>query len=322
MSAPAAQARDTVRKVFISNLASDEGRGQTYNRFYAAMLNSTGYEMVTTPARADLIFELRYSIAWRCRGYSQPSGRSPSPRKTLGRGPHQPSRPREEPPYPGQEHPFPVPRQPSTSEPVSQITLTVWDRKTNKLEGVFTEPINSAYLRSKDDRNFQDAIEELVSRATGEPSQVRAVHFSPGRALDAPLPAEISAATKVFISNRDSERIHGIEAADAYDPEFRWTMKKWGRFQLVSNPSEADLVFEIFLTEKHPDCVSVRSSDLQRQMELRVLEPNNDFALWGFAQPAGSLDGTAKRLVDQVRQLVTRADRDAHGQASTTAVHP
>jgi hypothetical protein len=303
---------ETLPKVSISNLAGD---GQTYNRFYAAMVNSKRYELVAAPAHADLIFELRYRLEWLCENYGRTYVGRSDPFQPSGHGPQKPSKP--------------FPPRPTKIEAIPHITLTVWDRRTNKLAGVYTERVDKAFLQSTADENFQAAIDALVDRAAGEPSLVRAAHSSPGKVVDAPLPSGISAATKVFIGNRDSERIHGIEAADDYYPAFQSAMKRWGRFQLVSTLSDADLVFEIFLTEQEPrGCRSPRSSDpryspaLGKQMELRVLVPNDDLALWRFDQPAGSFDKTATRLVDQVRQLVTRADRDARAQALRTGVHP
>src|SRR5205807_2830791 len=56
-----------VPKVFIASTGDDEenfytrGPGQTYNQLYAAMQSSGRYELATTPAAADLIFEIRYA---------------------------------------------------------------------------------------------------------------------------------------------------------------------------------------------------------------------------------------------------------------------
>ena len=61
----------TAKKVFISNAGEDRfsdieppfdgGPDRTYNQFYAAMKNLARYELVGTPAEADLLFEIRFT---------------------------------------------------------------------------------------------------------------------------------------------------------------------------------------------------------------------------------------------------------------------
>jgi hypothetical protein len=64
----------TAKKVFISNLGEESeyssqkngyvsgGRNRFYNMFYASMKSWGRYELVATPADADLVFELLFSI--------------------------------------------------------------------------------------------------------------------------------------------------------------------------------------------------------------------------------------------------------------------
>lgn len=59
------------KKVFVSNAGLDVvsltlfrkagDPDQPYNDFYAAMKNGGHYELVTTPADADLVFEIRFT---------------------------------------------------------------------------------------------------------------------------------------------------------------------------------------------------------------------------------------------------------------------
>ena len=69
----------------------------------------------------------------------------------------------------------------------------------------------------------------------------------------APIPPLILAAKKVFIANGggdeslfDMPQYSG--GPDRLYNEFYASMKSWGRYELVSSPGEADLVFEVRLT--------------------------------------------------------------------------
>ena len=53
----------------------------------------------------------------------------------------------------------------------------------------------------------------------------------------APLPAAISDAKKVFVTNAGGNQL-------AFD-EFYAQIKQWGRYQLVGSPREADIIFEL-----------------------------------------------------------------------------
>ena len=62
----------TAKKVFVSNAGGDEwmddethfngGPERTYNQFYAAMKNWGRYELVASPADAELLIEIQFSV--------------------------------------------------------------------------------------------------------------------------------------------------------------------------------------------------------------------------------------------------------------------
>src|ERR1035441_8663261 len=65
----------------------------------------------------------------------------------------------------------------------------------------------------------------------------------------APIPSQILTAKKVFISNAGGEYDAGIWSGGrerSYN-EFYAAMKSWGRYELVSSPGDADLVFQVGL---------------------------------------------------------------------------
>lgn len=80
-SAPVPAAIFSAKKVFISNatgeIALPPGNPDlTYNEFYAAMKSGGRYELVTSPADADLVLEIRFTFAIGPTGVSQGSGGS------------------------------------------------------------------------------------------------------------------------------------------------------------------------------------------------------------------------------------------------------
>src|SRR5258708_6601732 len=64
----------------------------------------------------------------------------------------------------------------------------------------------------------------------------------------APIPSQITSARKVFISNTVGDDLRNNDPAEVYNA-FHAANKGWGRYELVSTPAEADLVFEISFRE-------------------------------------------------------------------------
>ena len=84
----------------------------------------------------------------------------------------------------------------------------------------------------------------------------------------APLPAQISAAKKVFISNGGEDN------------------------ELVSTPADSDVVFEIHLASEVPTAPTLR---------LRILDPKSHIVLWPINQmtKVASRDATARKNFDE-----------------------
>jgi hypothetical protein len=70
-------------------------------------------------------------------------------------------------------------------------------------------------------------------------------------ASPAPVPPAIFSAKKVFLSNGGADSglfPHPFSGSqDRVYNQFYASMQKWGRYELVSEPNEADLVFEVRL---------------------------------------------------------------------------
>jgi hypothetical protein len=145
----------------------------------------------------------------------------------------------------------------------------------------------------------------------------------------APIPTQIRAAKRVFVSNMGGEcqnfnspgfnfgvgqpLRHGqVSAAvpTAYDGLYS-ALKDWGRFELVLTPSDADLVFQI-----HVVCPSIKEG--HPVVELQILDPKTRIALWGFSENADpaelqknrdtNFERALTRLTQDVRALFARAD--------------
>ncbi len=145
----------------------------------------------------------------------------------------------------------------------------------------------------------------------------------------APLPTQIGAAKRVFLSNMGGEcqdfnspglslgsgqpLRHGqVSAAvpTAYDGLYS-ALKDWGRFELVLSPSDADLVLQI-----HVVCPSIKEG--HPVLELQILDPKTRISLWGFnenADPAElqknrdtNFTRALTRLTKDVKDLFVRAD--------------
>jgi hypothetical protein len=118
----------------------------------------------------------------------------------------------------------------------------------------------------------------------------------------APIPTQILTAKKVFISNSEStaDIIFGVRDLTynvLYDH-----MKNWGKYELVSAPADADLIFNINFVIL-----------VNQQLRLVVLDPKTHTVLWTFAEPVQpwnrqstgrkNFDQTMSKLVDDVRKL-------------------
>jgi hypothetical protein len=135
------------KTVFISNAGADSGLfpspfsgdpDRAYQEFYAAIQSWQRYQLVTNPAQADLVFELRL---------------------TAPNGPQSPN------------------KQTGASDPLPMFRLVIYDRSTHYILWALTESIDKAALQKNHDKNFDVALEELTNdlkRLTQPPSAASA----------------------------------------------------------------------------------------------------------------------------------------------------
>ena len=138
----------SAKKVFIANGGGDEslfdspqysrGPDRLYNEFYAEMKSWGRYELVGSPAEADLVFEVRLTVM------------QPQRSEALGTDN-----------YPASD---------------SQFHLAIRDVKTHETLWGLTEHAQTAVLQGNRDKNFEQALAGIVSelRRIAGPEQAAA----------------------------------------------------------------------------------------------------------------------------------------------------
>jgi hypothetical protein len=131
----------------------------------------------------------------------------------------------------------------------------------------------------------------------------------------APLPAQITAAQKVFISNGGQDAsFSAFTGRRAYD-EFYPAVQALERPSLVESPSEADLIFEISLVnELQPFGDELRS---QPVLKLTIIDSKTHTKLWVCEEELGlgnfvvvgarqdsKFDKAMGRIVDDLKSLL------------------
>jgi hypothetical protein len=104
----------------------------------------------------------------------------------------------------------------------------------------------------------------------------------------APIPTQVLAAKRVFISNGESANPLGLPNL-AYNT-FYAEMKAWGKYELVSTPGDADLVFAVrFEGGPFPS------------LRLVISDPKSRVALWPLLEDvqAWNLKKTGRKNFDQ-----------------------
>ncbi|HXN73711.1 MAG TPA: hypothetical protein VN861_14290 [Candidatus Acidoferrales bacterium] len=118
----------------------------------------------------------------------------------------------------------------------------------------------------------------LLSFAVASPAHAQ-------ESASAPVPAQLITAGKIFISNAGGDidpntkqlgEFIGLPIRPYND--FYAAMKSWGRYQLVSAPSDADLIFEISFS------VSPATGGADAKFHLVILDPKTHVTLWAFTE--------------------------------------
>jgi hypothetical protein len=118
-------------------------------------------------------------------------------------------------------------------------------------------------------------------------------------------------AKKVFISNNPGDNAVPEGTPEVTYDEFYAAMKSWGRYELVSTPADADLVFEIsFNFGPTP------------YLRLLILDQKTHVLLWPIAQQVKpwALAATRRKNFDQAMANLVDDFKKLAGQPSSAPV--
>ena len=149
----------------------------------------------------------------------------------------------------------------------------------------------------------------------------------PSNPTPAPIPAPIFSARKVFISNATGEIPLPQEDLDLAYNEFYASIKNWGRYEIVADPSGTDLIFEIrFHYSVGPTGVTDGNGGSTEafQLQLTILDSKTHTILWALSKNIPQshdkirnrqyFDQTMGALVDGLKKLVSQPSHTSAGQ--------
>jgi hypothetical protein len=140
----------------------------------------------------------------------------------------------------------------------------------------------------------------------------------------APLPAQILSAKKVFVANAGGEEWAYSDAAFNGGPDraynqFYAALKSWGRYDLVSAPADADLLFEIQFNvpsvehQLNMENYGALAEPFDPQFRLVIRDAKTSALLWAMTEHAQwailganrekNFDRTLEKLVGYVKVL-------------------
>ncbi len=138
-----------------------------------------------------------------------------------------------------------------------------------------------------------------------------------GQQTPAPVPPQIAAAKRVFISNNGSDAFtkdwFGRDR-DYFYNEFYGAMKKLARFEVVTAPQDADLILEVEF-DVEPASAHVLQGDTigpmyDPQLRLVFLDPKTQIVLWALmehVQPALLKGNRTKNLDAAIAKIIEDA---------------
>ena len=151
--------------------------------------------------------------------------------------------------------------------------------------------------------------------------------LQPSDAPAAPIPTPIFTAKTVFISNASSEVGLPAGTPDLTYNEFYAAMKSWGRYELVSDPAEADLVFEIrFTFVIGPTGVSQGNGGSAQDFQFRVVvqDRRSHVVLWAFSEHVqqSAKQATSRKFFDQAMVAIVDDFKKLASQPSVATANP
>jgi len=155
-----------------------------------------------------------------------------------------------------------------------------------------------------------------------------AAQGTPPAISPAPVPPQVLAAKKVFISNVPGELFYFPRNAedDPYRPynQFYASLKSWGYYELVSAPADADLILEIRLSGRPVlTSATVQGRVPEVYFDVTVRDPKTQVVLWWLAERLQEATRVATgeknynqamtNLVNDLKKLVGQSGAPAGG---------
>jgi hypothetical protein len=149
--------------------------------------------------------------------------------------------------------------------------------------------------------------------------------------LPAPLPPQIFTSKKVFISNAggDSNYLYSGGPERLYN-HFYAALQSWGRYQLVGNPAESDLVLAVSFSNpftgdncQRGSTQSVVSGPVSDpQFRLTIIDPVTRVTLWTLTEHVqfAVLQGNRDKNFDQALAALVNDLKNVAGQPAARAV--
>ncbi|HEY7353459.1 MAG TPA: hypothetical protein VH596_11895 [Terriglobales bacterium] len=139
----------------------------------------------------------------------------------------------------------------------------------------------------------------------------------------APIPPQIAAAQKVFVSNGGGESIEALTDGLLLDGgpdrpynEFYTAIKGWGHYDLASSPAEADIVFEVSWVFTPPNAFTNPNAKLSigdayplGELKVGIIDPKTHITLWTIKESirgALMLSNRNKNFEQAMNTVVTR----------------
>ena len=128
-------------------------------------------------------------------------------------------------------------------------------------------------------------------------------------AAPAPIPPSIATAKTVFLANAGEEDYE--HCANTYNRLYA-NLKSWGKYQLVSDPAMADLIFEMHYTET--TYVTDRSpNSVKGKIRLIIFDQKTHFVLWSATEMVDgalfqknfdkNVDASAAGIVEDLKMI-------------------
>ncbi len=151
----------------------------------------------------------------------------------------------------------------------------------------------------------------------------------PANSAAAPVPPAIRAAKRIFVSNAggDSGLFPSPFSGDpnrAYN-EFYASLKATGQYDLVNDPSDADLVLELQLLAPNGPTNGSKingASDPLPMLRMVVYDRRSHYVLWAFTQSIEiallqkthdrNFDGAVTAILQEFESISGRAPADSH----------